>query len=1230
MNELFSTQAGNFVNALETSVDPRTGQFMVNLPLVSIAGNRGLGPELSLSLSYSPLNSRNYGFGNGFSLGISRFNNKSNSLELSSGETYRVTPGTDNVNNQKLDTFRFMYTNGSDDSDGYTITWKEGVTEFLTDQGDNNYVLTSLISPLGRTISVEWSWNGREPMITEIKDETTLLCRFTYDNVVIMTMWPDTKDEYQTHFYLINDNQLDTVTRQVSGNEFLSWYLGYSLSQDGDILLLTDITYPTGMKDHVEYSQIEGHMFPSSSGVYNRLPVVITHIMTPGGAQPETIKMYSYTQHNFLGYNGNFGNWEGNNDYIYTTLTDYTYGSIETIQSGADKLIIERVYNNYHLLVSEETCRNQSTYRKEMTYYAQPGVFIDSQPAQFQLTKMLKETWTDSKGAQRTQTTETEFDVAGNPVYEKAPDGTETITNWYKASGETGCPAEPNGFTRFIKSSKTIPRKTSYSAPVMETQYTFSTLSKNNHIVQSQVENYADDVLLSRKKFTYNSIVNNSEYGRILFEEDSKYTKGAGSEYYTSTLEYVTTLSNGRLITDITFTGHDGLTLSTSQEKSVFSGKLLSEKNGLGVVDVYTYDKAGRLLTQTHAPETVYTSKTTCSYSIENNGPVTTISDSSGNQVKVQFDGVGRETGRTVFDSANTQKWYQVSETVFNEFGEEISRINHDWLTHSAERYSLKMLTTIDNWGNAGLQSASDGTRAHAVTDPIMLSTQVWMDETSSVNALGTGKETTQLDMVSQLPVSVVRTNLSGDTLGHTLQEWDGLGRMCLEQDERENITLRTYDVYGRLLSQSHPDGTIVSRTYAPHLIDEMVTSITITGPSADGSVKTWQIGTQEFDSLGRLTKASNGGRTTRYVYENAGPEPSMVITPAGKEIHYTRIPELGNVLSSVQSEDMTQQFTYEPSTGWLTSAEDVRTETVNRNSWYSSGLLKKEEFIQNGTTCSAGYTYTLEGEIASYTDINGNQTQYKRDAFGRVDEIDDTALTTMLEYDALGRLSKQIVRSKSVSETLTTQLEYDDFGRECLRTITDSNGEGIVITQIWHPGDLLESRIQKNLLGELLRTETFSYDCRNRMTEYVISGTLAVEDAYGNPVKKQVNHYDALNNLTRVSTTLTDDTIDTELHHYSNGDDPMQLTSVTHTHPAYPELIALKYDDNGNMICDESGRTLEYDIQGRLKKVQGENINGGSYGYDALNRLVTQHVNTGDVRELYYRGHELVNEVAR
>lgn len=117
-------------------------------------------------------------------------------------------------------------------------------------------------------------------------------------------------------------------------------------------------------------------------------------------------------------------------------------------------------------------------------------------------------------------------------------------------------------------------------------------------------------------------------------------------------------------------------------------------------------------------------------------------------------------------------------------------------------------------------------------------------------------------------------------------------------------------------------------------------------------------------------------------------------------------------------------------------------------------------------------------------------------------------------------------------------------------------------------------------------------------------------------------------NNLITVTTMLADGSDDTALFFYENPEDPTQLSTVTHTHSSYPQIIKLDYDDDGRMIRDESGRMLGYDATGRLCAVSGEDLSGGSYGYYALNKLVTQRVSKEDTRHLYYRGAEMINEV--
>jgi len=1233
MSESFFSQASNFISALNTQVDPRTGQFMVNLPLVSLVGNNQLGPELSLSLSYNPLNPNNYGFGTGFSLGITQFNNKTNLLELSNGEKYKVAPGTDIVRNQKLATFRFVFTNGKDDKDGYTVFWKEGKSEQLSIMANNEtFVTTAITSPLGRRLELEWEWSGQFPLLFQVSDQYTTLCKLTYGTYPTMTVWPGTDEEYQISFELINNDWLDRVSYQPSGRDRLEWSFEYERVDGSQYLLLTTVKYPTGMEEKVEYSQIKGLSFPEGSGMRN-LPAVLSHTRIHGGNQPETQIYYEYTQQNFLGYNGNFGDWSEDSDYIYNTLTDYIYGSTATTTQGDTTVVTEREYNNYHLQTSEVVTRQNATYRTDFIYYAQMGDFIEAQPFQFQLVKEKQESWTDEKGKSFTQSTLTEFDESGNPVREVTPivegekEGTVTVTEWYKAGGEDGCPAEPRGFVRFMKKQTVTPMKTDYDAPQSETRYTYRELGDMNSVVLESRSDYADGILLQKQTTTYDD-EDGDEFGRITAIIDEKYENSNSSSPYVTRQDFTTKVKDSIMSQTVTFTGHDNIQSVTSRSQSVFSGRVFSQTNEQNVIVNYTYDKLGRLQTQTNAAGTEYENIMNWSYDIGVDGPVTTQTDAVGNKMKTFFDGVGRSVRQQNYDADISRQWYDISTSNYNALGEFSHGTGNDWMASSsfaARNISVQSVTQYDNWGEVERLSFSDGLQQLSTKDPVTHTSAEYSIGKNNSGYLESGRTFTIFDVRSSLPLTVSQIDVNGNQRGERHNSWDGLGRLRREVDELGREITRTYDVYGRLLTQTHADGSVVEQTYAPHLIGEQIASVSLTGPGADGRIQTWLLGTQEFDSLGRLVKCTSGGRTTSYVYNGASSVPARVTLPSGKIIQYSYIPELGNAISSMTADGVTQTFKYDPLTGDLLQASED--ETKNTNSWATSGKLQGETFTHNGVTCNTGYKWTMNGEPMAYTDITGSQTVYERDSHGKIIRIIDDILTTDLEYDGLGRVTMRTVKDASTASTLRTALVYDDFGREITRTLFDSNGTTLIVTQEWLENNLLDIRRTKQD-GNLLRQESYEYDVRNRLINYKASGCHLPVDGYGYPMQAQQYTYDALNNLVSVMTTLADGASDKAEYSYENDEDPTQLTRVTHSHESYPSVIDLEYDSEGRMIRDEAGRELAYDVMGRLISVRGDGISGGSYGYDALNQLISQNVNDGKTHNLYYRAGELVNEV--
>ncbi|WP_224718593.1 RHS repeat-associated core domain-containing protein [Pectobacterium versatile] len=600
--------------------------------------------------------------------------------------------------------------------------------------------------------------------------------------------------------------------------------------------------------------------------------------------------------------------------------------------------------------------------------------------------------------------------------------------------------------------------------------------------------------------------------------------------------------------------------------------------------------------------------------------------DNTGNQVKLHFDGAGRQIRRQLLDTDHTHEWFDVASAQYDAFGQEQRDTGQDWITDgtdSGRHFTVSSITDYDNWGNPSETVFSDSLRKLTQSDPVRRVSRTYSQGGEGMAQVKSGTVSTRLDKITGLPVRETMTDVSGAEQGQHSYIYDGLNRLREEKDTDGNITTYRYDLFDREIFRTLADGTVVTREYAPASGDGQVSAVKVCGPGTDG--KTLIMGLREYDSLGRLTREISGGRMTSYRYEGASPVPAEITFPSGKSLKYDYIPELGNVLSCVSGEGINQTYDYDNLTGALLSASEA--DTRYDCAWSPSGKLIQEQFTRPDSERQADYTSTLGGAPLSYTDITGAQTCYTSDEYGRVTGIQDSALDVVLNYDALKRLSVQTVTDRAGGAQLTTAFEYDDFSREISRTLTDSKGATLTTEMHRLKNGLLSRRVTQQS-STVLKDEHYEYDCRHRLVRYRVSGSTPPPDAYGNVLSGQQYQYDAINNLTEVTTTLADGSKDTAVYLYRNTADPAQLSEVTHTHAAYPPLIKLEYDTNGRMIKDEAGRTLVYDVAGRLTEVSGENINGGSYEYDALNRLVSQHVSGGDVRELYYRGNTLVNEV--
>lgn len=1245
----FSTHAANFTEALRTGADPRTGQFFITLPFLECTANRLLGPHITLTVNYSTLSTANlFGLGNGVTLqGVSVYSPADNRIMLSSGESWYVDSGG-RIPHRKLKDCTL-----TPQGDKWVIRRKTGESELLALVGDGHFVTRTLISPLGKCLHFDWTTNGSSLLLQKIVDDSGLeLCRLEWPgNGASITIWPARKEENRLHIDLQND-YLNSITRHAGTDEStLQWRLEHQLA--GDDLVPVTLHHPTGMKDEITW---QSGALPCPGG--GALPAVQQHIRYYQQQQPETVRTYTFDPegNNFLGNNASeeiFGPWRRDVDHLNSMLTDsYTYSSIERVTDKVSSVTTHRTYNNYHLQTAEEKRQDDAIRRNDVLYHAKANTDIGAQPSFY----AFPHTHTSSLNGKVPETTQTIFDDWGNPLTTLHPDGTCETTTWFPAAGEVGlCPPEPNGFVRFIREKVTTPPVINgYVVPSHVESYRYDTLGSTDFVVQKKVTEYREEggrrVRLSSRETEYVTDHTSPEFGRITNIIHTTYDPDDGRTGYPLLQAFSTAVDVGAGIMTQTVKSetHDRLNTTHIREQSILSGRTLKDTDTHGIITTYTYDSQGRILSLTHADGTEYSFTQHWQYSIAARGglilgPVTLQYDELGRHTRTWYDGAGREVRQDAYDidqaqadngaeekpSADSPYWRTVSERQHDALGRVIVETEHDWNTEARDKNNQKPSTTrtttcqYDKWGNQRVVCHADGTETHTETDPIQSTQTVW-GQSGSDKKVRSGRMVTKFDLKTHRPLTHTTYPVEGNHAEAVHQYvWDGLGHLRKETDAQGHTTEYTCDVYGRVLTQTLPDGSMVSRRYAPHLTSHHPVSLAVT-PMATSH---WQP-TQAFDGLGRLTNTTTGGRSTRYHYTAAAPRPERITLPSGKSIAHDYIPALGFALKSVAADTLQQTYEYHPKTGLLLNAAEGH--TVDKNHRAPSGVLTGQDFIRRDDTRSVTLSSTLAGRPECVTDITRKQTHYTCDALGRLVTLNDDALTVSQTYDLLGRLKSREVSSIQGGDTLTTILSYDDFSREITRIVSDSNGTQLERRQQWLNTGLLAGRTTLEKGMKVLK-ETFRYDSRNRLVSYSASANnpeYLPPDSHGQGMTQQTYQYDVLNNLTEATTTLHDGTTDTATYHYDNPADPTQLMRVTHSDKRHPATL-LRYDHEGRLALKEveglesHNAMLSYDALGRL-------LTAGQtrYEYDAHDRLVSQRVAEKDVRKLYYRGETLVNEV--
>jgi len=1199
------SNAFNFGEFVFGGVDPRTGMYTCSFSLGKLHSADLNGPELALSMGFSPLNQADAGFGIGWSLNLTSYDVRSKVMTLSNGERYKAVETSTGLKfkEMKLQTAKVSVTGAG----RYEVRYKDGRRELLKVlAGTQVAVAEKIIAANGVSISLKHELFNQFPRLSEVSDAKRCLLRITRNaGQVTLTRNPDTSSS--SAYKLILKNARVTAIELPVGK---GWELEYEVIDEASYL--HRVVNPLRGVEIIRYKR-HGHSFVN--GVEQTLPFVIAHDIYPGRGQPRLCKSYTYSDHNFLGH-GLLPARDNDLDPLYLAPGHYLYTSDEQLLvSGRVHTRIKRTYNKFHLLVAEVTTCGDAQIAIATEYHCSVTKPFNEQLAQFRMPKVHTVTHLDRRTQrQRVETTVTEFDHEGNLLKHVEPSGVMTSTEFYPVGGGDNCPEDPLGFSRFPK-RRTVSAAAAGGA---------STVTYYEHALHPALEGaeFASvlpvgesffevvdgvEVLRSKTERSYlNSPKDPLRHGAAIKQSVILNDKKTSTEFSYE-------LEGDKLRVKSSTRGFDGALQTSEKVLSTLTGLPTSEVGVDGQHIEHEYDAIGRVVCKTVASGTPYEAATRWVYlAASKQQPATMVTiDPVGGEQKVSYDGLQRVINVQEKDCDHPDKnglipTRTLYSALHDSVGHKVNVTLTDW--RDGKPYPISTRYEFDSWGQVSKTLHPDGRVEHSEMDPVLRQQTNWFQ--------GMGKTFTLVNDFGK-PLTVESFSLKNKSLGKTVYTYDGFGRTTSETDPVGNTTRYEYDVFDRIICTVLPDASVVLTDYAEHSDEGLPICIKV-GDKV--------LGQQNYDGLDRLIQSTVGGRKSETGYEAGFTQPQWHKSADGKKTEFTYLRDLGGLLTERKAGKLVTTMTYDPVSGkLLTCNENGRKRSFT---YYPSGRLKSETTTFGAITKATSSTWSLQGRPITHVDVLGAESTSEYDQYGRLLSTSQGTLKTEFHYDTqTGMLDWTKVEETSIKRQLITRFAYDDIGREIRRTFEIKGQPDQTLESTYTlAGKLLQKVSRRGT--QLLRDERFTYDGRGRLIQYDCTGTQKPRDPYGKEILQQTFTFDALDNMLTVQTKFP---LGVNLTTFSyDNPDPVQLSAVKHSHADYPPAVTLEYDANGRMIKDDQARTLAYDVFGRLEQLSSA---GGSvirgYHYDGFDDLVELSQPDKATAQRYYFAGRVANEVS-
>ncbi|MBI6704755.1 RHS repeat-associated core domain-containing protein [Pseudomonas viridiflava] len=1252
------SKALSFMSSLKSGVDPRTGLYNVSIDLPELKCNDLRGPDIKPTLSYSPLNTLDSGYGYGWTLELSHYDISRHILSLSTGETYRIdnTDGAELLaTEKKLDTFHFYRI----DQRNFRVAHKSGLTELLTvhSAGDLQVALvTRIIAPSGHSVHLSYSPAGNSQFrLKEITDDAgeRLLAVSRSDNMVSIDLYPDSGTDGQlTDYKLIlgySDNRVKRIVLPTDNEA--SWEFEHDYRHEQ--LCIVSVRTPTGGREFLSYHDA-GHTFPASAH-RTALPRVTHHRTEPGFGQSAVDVEYTYSDKNFLGAGLTIA-WENDGlDNLFKTLQDYDYVCTESLCiDDKPARTVQRTFNRFHLQTLEVTSQNNHTQTLRTNYNIRPGQPFEQQPIDCQMPRDITTEWTVSgESAIRKETVTHTYYPDGNLQSKARADGVVEHLTWYPAQGERSpdgselCPANPEGFVSQLKEKTITPAKSSQGgAPTLSTRYTYTALPAlegsdmpewivpvTETMVHLDADGNGNELELQRtRKEYFHALEEPFSHGRTRRQTQTLNKKSTSITY---DYEKITSEQTGlqALQTKQCLSNDFDEATKTSLRQQSLQTALEQMSLADGVEIHYKYDVLGRVILETTAPGMpLFEASRSYQYTLcagPEDQAEQVMTDALGVKTCTRVDGMGRIIfeARDNLDSNTPQAPKQIYSACYDAWSNMLTETVYDHRDND-QPLVLTNRYLYDDWNQQRCVIGSDGVQTHQLFDPVGSAESVspilrsWV-QSAEPEPLITGRQETWLNLFGK-PDRIISQNGDGETASTQTFLYDGLGRCTKQIDQLQQETLYRYDAWSRMITTTLPDTSVVERSYAVHSSAELPEKIEVI--HADGTTRTLA-GEQVFDGLQRLTQTRIGNRIETFTYEDGRSQIKARTTGKTDTIQFTYNPTLTHQALTSTAPDERARFEYHDKSARLLLAEN---EQGKRTYHYDAlGRLQREAWTdKQGNDWTTFHESSSKGRpIKRSEQIPGTtlsiETKYDYDTLGRIATLEQGNLVAEFGYDELGRVQLILTTDINASTVLSTALEYDDQGRETLRTQCFPEQPARYIRQEWQADNLLKSRHLHLNDGTSLLLEKFRYDARGRLDDYRCSGATLPKDVMGREITKQQFSFDALDNITLSKAEFADGKLELAMFSYDT-DNPCQLTGIVYMPARATPNPSFTYDLNGNQLNDERGQKLVYDSQNRLVGVHGsEGEPVSAYAYDGHDHLVTSRHGSASETLHFYQGHQ-------